>query len=74
MLRGRGLFRPGKEPCWQQAEDEPADASEERDAAPFAWALNNPKSASISWYKNHTPRKIQAGRVQCAPPSVRAPG
>ena len=34
---------------------------DERDAAPLAWALNSPKSASISWYKNHTPRKIQAG-------------
>ena len=34
---------------------------EERDAAPFAEALNSPKLASISWYKNHTPRKTQAG-------------
>ena len=24
-------------------------------------ALNSPKLASISWYKNHAPRKIQAG-------------
>jgi hypothetical protein len=23
---------------------------------PFAWALNRPKFASISWYKNHSPR------------------
>jgi hypothetical protein len=23
---------------------------------PFAWALNSPKFASISWYKNHSPR------------------
>ena len=28
---------------------------------PFAEALNSPKLASISWYKNHTPRKTQAG-------------
>jgi hypothetical protein len=28
---------------------------------PFAWALNSPKFASMSWYKNHAPRKIQAG-------------
>jgi hypothetical protein len=28
---------------------------------PFAWALNSPKLASTSWYKNHSPRKIQAG-------------
>jgi hypothetical protein len=28
---------------------------------PFAEALNSPKLASISWYKNHSPRKIQAG-------------
>ena len=28
---------------------------------PFAEALNSPKLASMSWYKNHTPRKIQAG-------------
>ena len=28
---------------------------------PFAWALNSPKLASMSWYKNHAPRKIQAG-------------
>jgi hypothetical protein len=27
---------------------------------PFAWALNSSKFASISWYKNHAPRKIQA--------------
>ncbi len=30
-------------------------------APPFAWALNSPKSASMSWYKNQSPRKIQAG-------------
>jgi hypothetical protein len=28
---------------------------------PFAEALNSPKLASMSWYKNHSPRKIQAG-------------
>ena len=28
---------------------------------PFAEALNSPKLASISWYKNHSPRKTQAG-------------
>ena len=33
LLPGRGLFRPGKEPCRRQAEDEPADVGEERDAA-----------------------------------------
>jgi hypothetical protein len=27
----------------------------------LAEALNSPKSASMSWYKNHAPRKIQAG-------------
>jgi hypothetical protein len=38
-----------------------ADVGEERDAAPFGWALNSPKLASISWYRNHAPRKIRAG-------------
>jgi hypothetical protein len=52
---------PGKEPRCQQAEDEPADVGGERDAAPFAGALNSPKLASMSWYKNHSPKKIQAG-------------
>ena len=28
---------------------------------PFAEALNSPKLASMSWYKNHSPRKTQAG-------------
>jgi len=28
---------------------------------PFPEALNSPKLASMSWYKNHSPRKIQAG-------------
>ena len=28
---------------------------------PLAWALNRPKLASMSWYRNHSPRKIQAG-------------
>jgi hypothetical protein len=28
---------------------------------PFGWALNSPKFASISWHRNHTPWKIQAG-------------
>ena len=55
------LSRPGEAPCYQQAEDEPADVGEERHAAPFAEALNSPELASMSWYKNHTPRKIQAG-------------
>jgi hypothetical protein len=43
--RGAGRSRPGKEPCQEKAEDEPADVGEERDAAPFAWALNSPKFA-----------------------------
>ena len=30
-------------------------------APPFALALNSPKFASMSWYKNQSPRKIQAG-------------
>ena len=28
---------------------------------PFAEALNSPKLASMSWYKNHSPRQIYAG-------------
>ena len=60
-LPGCCLSRPGEEPCYQQAEDEPADVGEERHAPPFAEALNSPKLASMSWYKNHSPRKIQAG-------------
>ena len=36
MLPGRGLSRPGQEPCCQQAEDEPADVGEERHTAPDA--------------------------------------
>ena len=28
---------------------------------PLAEALDSPKLASMSWYKNHSPRKIQAG-------------
>jgi hypothetical protein len=28
---------------------------------PLAEVLNSPKLASMSWYRNHSPRKIQAG-------------
>ena len=52
---------PGPGPRYQQAEDEPADMGEERHAAPFAEALNSPTLATTSWFKNHSPRKIQAG-------------
>ena len=55
------LSRPGEEPCYQQAEDEPADVGEERHAAPVRRGAEQPKLASMSWYKNHSPRKIQAG-------------
>src|SRR5580700_5466778 len=61
LLPGCCLSRPGQESCCQQAEDEPADVGEERTPPPFAEALNSPKLASMSWYKNHGPRKIQAG-------------
>ena len=30
---------------------------------PLAELLNSPKFASISWYKNQSPRKIQAGML-----------
>jgi hypothetical protein len=30
---------------------------------PLADVLNSPKFASISWYKNQSPRKIQAGML-----------
>ena len=35
----------------------------------FAEALNRPKLASMSWYENHSPRKIQAG-IRARPPSA----
>jgi hypothetical protein len=28
---------------------------------PLAVALKSPKLASMSWYRNHSPRRIQAG-------------
>ncbi len=53
---------PGREPWHQQAEGEPANVGEERHAAPrFAETLNSPELASMSLYKDHSPRKIQAG-------------
>jgi hypothetical protein len=55
------LSRPGQKPRHHHAEDESADVGEECHAAPFAEALNSPKLASTSWYKNHSPSQIQAG-------------
>ena len=56
VLLGRDPACAGEDPGGHRAEDEPADVGEERDAPPFAEALNSPKFASISWYKNHSPR------------------
>ena len=44
---------------------------------PFALVLNSPKSASMSWYKNHSLRKIQAGtriRTKGTTVRIREPG
>ena len=46
MLPGCCLSRPGKEPCYQQAEDEPADVAKTAAPPPFAEALNSPRLAS----------------------------
>jgi hypothetical protein len=61
LLPGCCLSRLDEEPCYQQAEDESADVGENATPPPFAEALNSPKLASMSWYKNHSPRKIHAG-------------
>src|SRR5580692_9180617 len=61
LLPGCCLSLPGQEPRYQQAEDEPADVGEERRAAPVRRGAEWPELASMSWYKNHSPRKIQAG-------------
>jgi hypothetical protein len=51
-LRIRAATRPNKNPpTWAKKATPP----------PFADALNRPKFASTSWYRNHKPRKIQAG-------------
>ena len=55
------MSRPDEESCDQHAEDEPADVSEERDAAPVRLGVEQPEAPSISWYRNHSPSQIQAG-------------
>src|SRR5580693_4890474 len=51
LARSRATSRPKMNPpAWAQNATPP----------PFAEALNSPKLASMSWYKNHSPRKIQA--------------
>src|SRR5215469_10155610 len=44
LLPGRCLFGPGEEPCYQQAEDESADVSEERHAAPVRRGAEQPEA------------------------------
>ena len=51
-VRSRAVSRPKMNPpMWAKNATPP----------PFAEALNSPKLASTSCYKNHSPRKIQAG-------------
>jgi len=42
-LGGRGPSGPDQEPCRRQAEDEPADVGEERDAAPVRRGAEQPE-------------------------------
>ena len=44
LLSGCCLSRPGEEPCYQQAEDEPADVGEERHAAPVRRGAEQPEA------------------------------
>src|SRR5690349_16559441 len=44
LLDGCCLSRPGEEPCYHQAEDEPADVSEERHAAPARRGTEQPEA------------------------------
>src|SRR6478736_8928061 len=44
LLHGCCLSRPGEEPCYQQAEDEPADVGEERHAAPVRRGAEQPEA------------------------------
>jgi len=68
------LSRPGKEPCYQQAEDEPADVAKTAAPPPFAEAPNSPRLASMSWYKNHSPRKIPTRKAGKMYVRIREPG
>jgi hypothetical protein len=61
LLPGRGLSRPGRGAVSQAAEMNPPTWAKNATPPPFGWALNSPKFASISWHRNHTPWKIQAG-------------
>src|SRR5438046_2283222 len=60
-ISGCDLPRVGKEPRYQQAEDEAADVGEERDAAPVRLSVEQPEGRFDELVQDQAPRKIRAG-------------